>query len=271
MKGNEVIPQGDVLVTDNRIAAVGKRGSLTAPAGTRTINVAGKTIMPGLVDAHSHMWAPRGLHQTEVWQYLANLAYGVTTTRDPQTSTPDVFAYADMVDSGMMPGPRIYATGPGRVLRIRHRQPRRRVPLHQALQGGVPHQHAQAVRRRRSHRPPVDHRGVQGVRHHRDDRRLARSEVEPDADGRRLFGPGTQLPDRAALQGRDDVRGEDEDVLHADDPRRVRRAVDRELLVRDRVAGQRRQAAEVGAVGTARRHDAPPRRSGSCRRSTATA
>jgi imidazolonepropionase-like amidohydrolase/Tol biopolymer transport system component len=113
MKGTEVIPQGDVLVTDNRIAAVGKRGSLTVPAGTRTISVAGKTIMPGFVDAHSHMWAPRGLHQTEVWQYLANLAYGVTTTRDPQTSTADVFAYADMVDSGMMPGPRIYATGPG--------------------------------------------------------------------------------------------------------------------------------------------------------------
>ena len=113
MKGNEVIAQGDVLVTGNRITAVGRRGALTVPANTRTINVAGKTIMPGFVDAHSHMWAPRGLHQTEVWQYLANLAYGVTTTRDPQTSTPDVFAYADMVDSGMMPGPRIYATGPG--------------------------------------------------------------------------------------------------------------------------------------------------------------
>ena len=113
MKGDEVLPSGDVLVTDNRIVGVGKKGSLRAPAGTRTINVAGKTIMPGLVDAHSHMWAPRGLHQTEVWQYLANLAYGVTTTRDPQTSTPDVFAYADMVDAGMMPGPRVYATGPG--------------------------------------------------------------------------------------------------------------------------------------------------------------
>ena len=61
--------------------------------------MAGKTIMPGFVDAHSHMWAPRGLHQTEVWQYLANLAYGVTTTRDPQTSTPDVFAYAEDSDS----------------------------------------------------------------------------------------------------------------------------------------------------------------------------
>ena len=41
------------------------------------------------------------------------LAYGVTTTRDPQTSTPDVFAYADMIDAGMMPGPRVFATGPG--------------------------------------------------------------------------------------------------------------------------------------------------------------
>ena len=113
MKGDEVIASGDVLVTDNRIAAVGKKGSLKTPAGIRTFNVAGKTIMPGLVDAHSHMWAPRGLHQTEVWQYLANLAYGVTTTRDPQTSTPDVFAYADMVDAGLMPGPRVFATGPG--------------------------------------------------------------------------------------------------------------------------------------------------------------
>jgi Tol biopolymer transport system component/imidazolonepropionase-like amidohydrolase len=113
MKGDEVIASGDVLVTDGRIAAVGKRGALKTPPGVRTMNVSGKTIMPGLVDVHSHMWAPRGLHQTEVWQHLANLAYGVTTTRDPQTSTPDVFAYADMVDAGLMPGPRVYATGPG--------------------------------------------------------------------------------------------------------------------------------------------------------------
>jgi Tol biopolymer transport system component/imidazolonepropionase-like amidohydrolase len=113
MKGDEVIASGDVLVTGNRVAAVGRRGLVKAPAGTRTIDVAGKTIIPGLVDAHSHMWAPRGLHQTAVWQYFANLAYGVTTTRDPQTSTPDVFAYADLVEAGAMPGPRVYATGPG--------------------------------------------------------------------------------------------------------------------------------------------------------------
>ena len=113
MKGDEVIERGDILVTDNRIVAVGRRGSLRPPAGARVVNVAGKTVMPGLVDAHAHMWAPRGLHQTQVWQHLANLAYGVTTTRDPQTSTPDVFAYADLIDAGLMPGPRVYATGPG--------------------------------------------------------------------------------------------------------------------------------------------------------------
>ncbi|MEZ5286089.1 MAG: amidohydrolase family protein [Vicinamibacterales bacterium] len=113
MKGDEVIERGDVLITDNRIAGIGPRGSVTAPRGIRRIDVSNRTIIPGLVDAHAHMWAPRGVHQTEVWQYMANLAYGVTTTRDPQTSTPDVFAYADMVDAGMIPGPRIFATGPG--------------------------------------------------------------------------------------------------------------------------------------------------------------
>lgn len=113
MKGTEVIPKGDILITDNRIAAVGRKGSFKVPKDARIVSTDGETLMPGFVDAHSHMWAPRGLHQTEVWQYLANLAYGVTTTRDPQTSTPDVFAYADMVDGGMIPGPRIFTTGPG--------------------------------------------------------------------------------------------------------------------------------------------------------------
>lgn len=113
MKGDEVIERGDVVLTGNRITAVGATGRVQAPANARVIDVAGKTIIPGFVDAHSHMWAPRGVHQTQVWQYLANLAYGVTTTRDPQTSTTDVFSYADLIESGEILGPRVFATGPG--------------------------------------------------------------------------------------------------------------------------------------------------------------
>ena len=113
MKGDEVIDRGDIVITDNKIAAVGPKGKITIPTGAKVIDVTGKTIMPGFVDVHSHMWPPRGVHQTQVWQYLANLAFGVTTTRDPQSSTNDVFAYMDLVDSGEILGPRIYSTGPG--------------------------------------------------------------------------------------------------------------------------------------------------------------
>ena len=113
MNGDEVIERGDIVVTDNRIAAVGLKGKVPVPAGARVIDVAGKTIIPGFVDVHAHMWPPRGVHQTQVWQYLANLAYGVTTTRDPQSSTTDVFEYTDLVETGDILGPRVYTTGPG--------------------------------------------------------------------------------------------------------------------------------------------------------------
>jgi imidazolonepropionase-like amidohydrolase len=113
MKGDEVIPAGDVVVTDNRIAAVGATGSVTAPAGARVIDVAGKTIIPGLVDIHAHTWVAWGLHRNQVSQFLAQLAYGVTTQRDPQTSSEDIVTYADLMETGDLIGPRLYSTGPG--------------------------------------------------------------------------------------------------------------------------------------------------------------
>ncbi|GBC76618.1 Dipeptidyl-peptidase 5 [bacterium HR08] len=113
MKGDEVIERGDIVITGNRIVAIGPKGRVPIPAGARVLDVTGKTIIPGFVDVHAHMWPPRGVHQTQVWQYLANLAYGVTTTRDPQSSTTDVFAYADLVEAGEILGPRIFSTGPG--------------------------------------------------------------------------------------------------------------------------------------------------------------
>jgi len=113
MKGNEVIENGDVLIVNNRIQKVGPSGSFKVPGRAKIIDVSGKTITPGFIDTHAHMWPNWGVHKNQVWIYSANLAYGVTTTRDPQTATTDVLTYSDMVDAGMMHGPRVYSTGPG--------------------------------------------------------------------------------------------------------------------------------------------------------------
>lgn len=113
MNGDEVIENGDILIENNRIKAVGKSGTLSPPATAKVIDASGKTIVPGFVDPHSHMWPNWGIHKNQVWIYAANLAYGVTTTRDPQTATTDVLTYSDMVDAGLMSGPRVYSTGPG--------------------------------------------------------------------------------------------------------------------------------------------------------------
>jgi Tol biopolymer transport system component len=113
MKGDEVINNGDVLIINNRISKVGVSGSFAVPADAQIIDVKGKTITPGFVDTHAHMWPNWGVHKNQVWIYSANLAYGVTTTRDPQTATTDVLTYSDMVEAGMIHGPRVYSTGPG--------------------------------------------------------------------------------------------------------------------------------------------------------------
>ena len=113
MVGDEVIESGDLLVRDNRIAAVGASGSLDVPDDAEVIDVSGHTIVPGFIDTHAHLRAPFNIHRDQPWAYAANLAYGVTTTRDPQTGATDVLSYEDMVRAGRTLGPRIYSTGPG--------------------------------------------------------------------------------------------------------------------------------------------------------------
>lgn len=113
MKGDEVIANGDILIENNRIKAVGPSGTLTVPKGAGEIDITGKTVLPGFVDTHAHLRPTWGIQKNQVWMYAANLVYGVTTTRDPQTGTTDVLSYSDMVEAGMLDGPRIYSTGPG--------------------------------------------------------------------------------------------------------------------------------------------------------------
>ena len=68
--------------------------------------------MPGFVDTHAHLRVASNIHRDVQWSYAANLAYGVTTARDPQTGATDVLSYEDEVRAGNVLGPRIYSTGP---------------------------------------------------------------------------------------------------------------------------------------------------------------
>ena len=112
MKGDQVLENTDVLVTNNRIAAVGATGSLKAPADAKIMDASGKTIIPGFIDTHAHLhYSGFEIHPDNKWEYITNLAYGVTTTYDPSAPSLDVFAQAEMVEAGLMIGPRIYSSG----------------------------------------------------------------------------------------------------------------------------------------------------------------
>ncbi|MEO7362750.1 MAG: amidohydrolase family protein, partial [Gemmatimonadaceae bacterium] len=113
MGGANVIEKGDIVITNNRIVGVGRSGSVRVPAGAVLYDMKGMTIAPGFVDTHAHLRVTNGIHRDQLWSYAANLAYGVTTARDPQTGTTDVLTYEDQDKAGKVLSPRIYSTGPG--------------------------------------------------------------------------------------------------------------------------------------------------------------
>jgi Tol biopolymer transport system component len=111
--GDRVIDDADILVTDDRIAAIGPRDSFAVPAGTVIRDLAGKTILPGFIDVHDHIGeVRREVLSGEDWGLRARLAYGVTTSFDPSTLSIDMLGYQDMLDAGLMVGPRLRSTGP---------------------------------------------------------------------------------------------------------------------------------------------------------------
>ncbi len=113
MNGNrEVIENGTIIIEGNRIIEIGPSNNVTVSSGIKTIDVTGKTIMPGIVDVHAHLGTFRqGLSPQKQWSYFANLAYGVTTTHDPSSNSEMVFSQSEMVKAGTMTGPRIFSTG----------------------------------------------------------------------------------------------------------------------------------------------------------------
>ncbi|NIS91399.1 MAG: amidohydrolase family protein, partial [Woeseiaceae bacterium] len=112
MNGDEVIENGAVVIDGNRIVAVGPADSVSFPRRARVFDVSGKTLIPGLIDAHAHFsYNALDVNAQRNAAYYANLAYGVTTAHDISAPTQAVFTQSEMVKAGIMVGPRVFSTG----------------------------------------------------------------------------------------------------------------------------------------------------------------
>jgi imidazolonepropionase-like amidohydrolase len=100
--GGPVLPNAVVVVRRGRIESVGTRAGFALPAKTREVDVSGRWIIPGLVDAHAHV---------EPWALPRYLAWGVTTVRDVHGALDSVLRLRDQVNLGAVAGPRIYSAG----------------------------------------------------------------------------------------------------------------------------------------------------------------
>ena len=108
----DVFEDGTVLIESNRIVELGPSESVFVPSGAKQIDVEGKTILPGYIDAHAH--GPYGrddIIPQQNWSLLAHLALGVTTVHDPSSSAKRVFAASEYQRAGKILAPRIFSTG----------------------------------------------------------------------------------------------------------------------------------------------------------------
>jgi imidazolonepropionase-like amidohydrolase len=103
---------GVIVIKGDRILAVGARGSVTIPADAKTVDVAGKTIIPGLVDAHAHgQQGEDDLIPQQNWSSMVNLAMGATTIHDPSARAAEIFVAGELQKAGKILAPRTFSTG----------------------------------------------------------------------------------------------------------------------------------------------------------------
>lgn len=119
--GRGMPPRDDqtIVLRDGRIATVGATANTAVPAGARTIDLAGKTVLPGLVMVHEHLYitsrAVPSFHVNEMEFSFPRLylACGLTSIRTGGSIEP----YTDLelkarIDAGTMPGPKLHLTAP---------------------------------------------------------------------------------------------------------------------------------------------------------------
>jgi imidazolonepropionase-like amidohydrolase len=101
--GAAPIKDAVVIYEGGKIVAAGPRAKIALPAGATTVDVSGKTIVPGLWDMHAHF--------QQVEHGAAYLAAGVTTVRDMGNILEFATGVRDAIDAGKGLGPRILVDG----------------------------------------------------------------------------------------------------------------------------------------------------------------
>lgn len=130
--GKKPLDRSVVLIEDRRIQTVAKKADVSIPQGCECIDIAGKTVMPGMIDTHVHLIG--GTEETLVWKWgilpplpehplplIALKAYaraeqtlkmGFTTLRDVGDIGYVSVALRDAIEGGIVEGPRILSSGP---------------------------------------------------------------------------------------------------------------------------------------------------------------
>ena len=107
-----VIDDGVIVIKGDRITAIGPRAGVAIPADAKVVDLAGKTIMPGLVDAHAHGQQGEGdLIPQQNWSSMVNLAMGTTTIHDPSSRAAEIFVASEYQRTGKILAPRTFSTG----------------------------------------------------------------------------------------------------------------------------------------------------------------
>lgn len=114
-----------VVIDGGKIASVGTKATLPAPDGAQTIDLGDKTILPGLIDMHTHLVGNASLggynsigetrETAAIWSVVnarKTLKAGFTTVRNVGAGDFADVALRDAINEGLVPGPRMYVSGP---------------------------------------------------------------------------------------------------------------------------------------------------------------